>query len=71
MARDLGAADWSKALNSHRGCGLGPGHTPAPMVSRGGTSAHLFAGQVLGLVGKFLVEEARLVEGLGLSLRGL
>lgn len=67
MARDLGAADWGKALNSHRGCGLGPGHAPAPVVSQGGASAHLFAGQAPGGMEEFLVNEARL----GLSLRGL
>lgn len=44
MARDLGAADWGQALNSHRGCVLGPGHTAAPLVSQGGSSIHLFAG---------------------------
>lgn len=35
MARDLRAADWGQAFNSHRGCVLGPGHTAAPLVSQG------------------------------------
>lgn len=65
VARDLGAADWGKAFNSHRGCVLGPGHTAAPLVSQGGSSAHLFAGQHWGGVGEFLTEEARLAQGLG------
>lgn len=65
MARDLGAADWGKAFNSHRGCVLGPGHTAAPLVSQGGSSAHLFAGQHWGGVGEFLTEEARLAQGPG------
>lgn len=33
MACDLRATDGSKALNSHCGCGLGSGHTPASLVS--------------------------------------
>lgn len=51
VARDLGAADRGEALNSHRGRGLGPGHTPAPVVSWGDSSAHPLAGQAPGRVG--------------------
>lgn len=65
MACDLRTADWGKALNSHCGRGLGPGHTATPMVSRGGTSGHHFAAQAPGGVGDFLMEKARLVMGAG------
>ena len=63
VACDLGAADWGEALNGHRGCGLGPGHAPAPVVSQGGTSAHLLAGQAPRGVGELMGRRPGLRKG--------